>query len=949
MTTGHRDVGRLIAAYSRRAAETWAQARGLDPQKLRGPVLQKELARLLLASSALKAALAETTDEEQTALARIKLAGGKLPAQELKAQLAIDEVKEPDAAITSLMARGLLYYERSFEGYYGAWELWGSAQTSRMPLPPLWLPSEVNELVTVPDDLGRLPLEPAPPPSRIREGSFTTLQRDLYLLLQALRENPVKLLKSGGVSKRDSERLLKILPATGGAADDPTAGARTQGAWFHFLWFLIQAAELLHEEPGRMSVSPARLQFLSLDETQQALVLLRAWPKLLEWNEFLRIPTIQTEHDIYGDLGVDALSFGGFGFGDLPSPPQIAGARLMLMELFLREHPYPGWHSFTSLMASMQRFQVNFLIPRSDVQMLMPWGMRGGKEDRRYRGFFARDSKPRRYFDKDKDWNLVEGAFLRNLLEEPLLWLGIVRLGYQGDELVAFEVTERGAVAIGLIEPPAAPAARPQAGRESPSTQRALVVQPNFEVVVYPEVAGIALLVELDRFAERVSMDRAALYRLTRAGLCRGLQEGLTLAGIMRTLERHNAGPLPQNVAYSLAEWERLFSRIHVHRAVSLIEADDDAELAALRALPQLADAREIAPRLLLVPPGATVIALPQKPEILDYTAPITHALEFETPTRLRVLQPSPRLLHRLHQIAEPIDGVHHGAGEPRLGREADSGGGRTPGEDTEGARRGATRKGRRTAVSEAEPAGRSSSSDVSPETSVPPPCPPCLRGEPPSVFELSPGKVARAGKWWRWEAIHAFLASAARSQPPVELAVRLRGWAGEMAGAAVAPLLLLAAPSAEWLDQVLLVPEIKPLLLYRLSPTLAMVLEANRPRLEAALAELGIAVGGEVSVSGLITSAERAEAEAGEFLLVGPPRKRRALLEQAIAARRRVMLADVSYTGRLNQTKVDPLRIEGEGAGAALVARMDGYRYEHRYPLNRIQGVRMLDEPVKP
>ena len=40
-----------------------------------------------------------------------------------------------------------------------------------MPLPPLWLPSEINELVTVPEELGRLPLEAAPTPPQIREGS----------------------------------------------------------------------------------------------------------------------------------------------------------------------------------------------------------------------------------------------------------------------------------------------------------------------------------------------------------------------------------------------------------------------------------------------------------------------------------------------------------------------------------------------------------------------------------------------------------------------------------------------------------------------------------------------------------------------------------------------------------------------------------------------------------
>ena len=54
-------------------------------------------------------------------------------------------------------------------------------------------------------------------------------------------------------------------------------------------------------------------------------------------------------------------------------------------------------------------------------------------------------------------------------------------------------------------------------------------------------------------------------------------------------------------------------------------------------------------------------------------------------------------------------------------------------------------------------------------------------------------------------------------------------------------------------------------------------------------------------------------------------------------------------YGGKLAQAKVDPVRIEGERASASLVARMEGVRSEQYYPLNRIQGVRMLDEPTKP
>jgi hypothetical protein len=893
MSMDRRETARMLTSYSRRALETWAKARGLDPQRFRGPQLQGELARVLLAPASLKTALAGATTDEQTILARLKLEGGVLLAEELKAQLLIDGVKEPDAAFTALMSRGLIFFDRSFDGY-GRWELWGGTQQPFSP--SLWLPDEVAELVTIPDDLGHRPLESAAAPPQIREAAYATLRRDIYLLLQALRENPIKLLKSGDVSKRDSERLLKILPTTGAGENDPTAKARAGGAWFSFLWLLIQRAGLVAEEPGKMTASEAGLQFLGQSEAQQAHLLLRAWVNLLEWDEFRRVPS---------------LAFEAAGFGDFPSPPQLVMARAALMELLMRQRPYPGWYSITSLLASMYRFRVAFLIPRSDMMTFFPWQVNRTRGERHYRGFHARGSSPPRHFHKDKDWELVEGAYLRTLLEEPLLWLGIIRLGYAGDQLVSFELTERGAAAVGLIEMPApASSPSPREVAEGRGEGRALVVQPNFEVVVYPEIGGVPLLVELDRFAERVRMDRAALYRLTRADLCRGLQGGLTLAEITRTLELHNAGPLPQNVAYTLAEWEQLYQRIHVQRRVSLIEAADDAELRALRRLPELAKAREIAPRVLLVPADVLPRNLRLKPEVIDYTAPITNAIEFETTTRLRVLPGmlTPRLRHRLLQVADPV-------GEPgRSSKTASTASGPSPSAvDGEGWPKAGVRHQRDT-----------------------------------SQFELSREKVVQAARWWPWEAMLAFLTGAARKKPGADLAVTLKGWAGGLPPAALTAVTILAAPSASWLDEVMLVPEVKPLILRRLSPTLALVSEENRARLDAALAAIGVTTGADVSLGDLLSAATRAEAEAGEVLLIGPPRKRRALIEQAIAEKRRVSIAMMPYTGKLTQSKMDPVRIEGEGAGAYLVARVEGLRYEQQYALNRIQGVRMLDEPTK-
>jgi hypothetical protein len=870
MSTNRRDVARMLTSYSRRTLETWAIARGLDPTSLRGNALSLELAGLLLAPVLLKQALGEASPEERLTLARLKLEGGRLPPEELKAQLLVDGLTDPDAALTALMRRGLLFYDRSMEQYgYGRWEIWGAEQKFHGAVPPFWLPGELLEMVTVPDDLGHLPLEVVAEPPQVREAPFSMLQRDIYLLLHALQTQPVKLLKSGEVGKRESARLLQILPRTGAAEGDPTAGARSCGDWFEFLWLLLQRAGLVAIGAGQVEAADAGIRFLAQSEAEQARMLYQAWLHLPEWNEFSRVPTLEFEYA---------------GHTDYPHPTHLQAARQSVGELLVRQAVYPGWYSVDSLLQSVKRFRVAFLIFRANTPRYFTWETSSANDDRRYRGFFEARSKPRRYFNKDTDWEQVEGAYLRTLLAETFAWLGIVRLGYADGKLVSFQLTERGAFALGVLKelPARSQEGVPAAGGSSRSASearpdRALIVQPNFEVIVYPEIAGVPVLVELDRFAERVRMDRAAIYRLTRPALCRGLQAGMTLDEIVGTLERQNGGPLPQNVAYTLDEWRQLYDRIRVLRCCTLIEAEDDRELQELRRLPELATAREVATGVFLAPDDWAPRRLRGGVERFDYTAPITNAIEFESGRCLRIVPGarSPQLVHRLSQIAEPVDLAS-------------------------------------------------------------------------TAFALSAEKVRAAAKWWPWEAMHAFLMRASKTTPGPELGVTLKGWAGGLPAAALTSVTMLAAPSAAWLDQVLLIPEVRSLILQRLSPTLAVVAGENRERLDAALAEIGVSIGDAASLKEVMQSALKADSEAGETLLVGPPRKRRALMEQAIAEGRRLAIAMLPYGGRLTTTNLNPIRVEGEGSGAYLVAKVDGLRYEQHYALNRISGVRMLDESQK-
>jgi hypothetical protein len=57
------------------------------------------------------------------------------------------------------------------------------------------------------------------------------------------------------------------------------------------------------------------------------------------------------------------------------------------------------------------------------------------------------------------------------------------------------------------------------------------------------------------------------------------------LSEIIDILERQNGGPLPQNVAYTLAEWDRGYRRVWLRRAVLLEPEDGDDQQRILEAL----------------------------------------------------------------------------------------------------------------------------------------------------------------------------------------------------------------------------------------------------------------------------------------------------------------------------------------------------------------------------
>ncbi len=104
--------------------------------------------------------------------------------------------------------------------------------------------------------------------------------------------------------------------------------------------------------------------------------------------------------------------------------------------------------------------------------------------------------------------------------------------------------------------------------------QRALVVQPNFEVVfLAPSPLAEATLA---RFAERKGRGIGALFGITKKSILAAAGSGMTVAQVLDSLERLSAKPIPANVAREIAGWFDQCRSIAVRSAVLIHCPDAD-------------------------------------------------------------------------------------------------------------------------------------------------------------------------------------------------------------------------------------------------------------------------------------------------------------------------------------------------------------------------------------
>lgn len=414
------------------------------------------------------------------------------------------------------------------------------------------------------------PLGPPEEIARVREGDASAFRRDAFLYWSYAQHNEVTVIARGTVAKRHFVRIAQslLVPEEAESAQAEEELGRT-----YLLRRLLQDLGVLEVAGNRLRPGPRAAEFLALPDAEQTRRLYEAWLASRRWNEIARLPEFRE-----GSLA------------EQPAPPALVAGRQFLARL-LADAPAGQWIGLDEFVARVRRDHYEFLIPRRTE--------RGRRIDGIY-GSHNRNPLGLSLYDHDVPdetvgWELIERAFVYQVVTEALHWLGLVSLGYEADgRLAACRLTQVGRRLI-----------RGEPATEEAPDGKPLVAQADFQVFAYQHTPT-SVLAALESCAERVRVGPVFEYRLTRDSVYRAREQGYSADRIAALLDAHSATPLPQNVRQSLADWQREQERIVVRRGVSLLHAADPALLDALLTAPELTGklGRRLAPDALEVRPG---------------------------------------------------------------------------------------------------------------------------------------------------------------------------------------------------------------------------------------------------------------------------------------------------------------------------------------------------------
>jgi len=358
----------------------------------------------------------------------------------------------------------------------------------------------------------------------------------------------------------DDASLAALAPLSGGDVER-----------LDFLWSLMGDLGLI---VNAQALEPTMSSFLRQPGAARLHALTRAWLDSPRWTElglFLR-------HHAQLRL---RRRVSHYAFKKQQLLAQLAQGRRFVARL-LSTLPVERWISFPALREAMWRLWPDFLYGRQIYTYPEPsW-------------WFESEVSGRAYDPQQQaDWDEAYGAFVTQILEGPLLWLGVVALGYAQDGLAALQVTRLGAYLLGREAPPPVEAAGPLLRVHDDLT--ATLALDRAEDAVYDFLGQVAELFETDVNEFR--------YRFTPAQAHRAFEQGVGLDDVLAFIAKHSAAAAPESVRRAWQGWWEAYGRVRLYQGLTVIEFADDFALQELLASTSLSQhlIHAFSPRLVVI------------------------------------------------------------------------------------------------------------------------------------------------------------------------------------------------------------------------------------------------------------------------------------------------------------------------------------------------------------
>lgn len=546
---GNREWVTWLHAYDLPSLQTLCRARGIP---VREGMTKATLTRLLAAelprSSVLRSLLSDLQPSERAWLGLFGRNGGVLRESDVRR----GRTECPEAGLRRLAARGLVL-PGPFDGHIPH-----STFDVSSPAGPLWCPRAVLDLFA-----GENP-QPKLIPYRgevehVALADFRILEHDLVTLADQLRQAPVRKLKSGFPGKRFLSRVAQRFQQP---VDRATLTRMETSGRILFVYDLLDGMGIVRSRHDRITTSPVAEEFFTKPPPERVTQVFERWQQLLNYNEMYRIPELVFER------GFPDYEMGDGKADDLPTAERLVEARQFVVSL-CRGMPPGEWVRLDELIAAAYLLDDAFLVkpPRSYYYAHAPI----------YLGVLPTDDSQATGFwswglERAGNWSLVEGRFIREVFAGSLHALGLVDAARTPDGSPLFRMNELGRWLI--AEGPEPQLALPP--------KNALVVQPNFDIVVFPEGQDVSLLWPLLQATEVISRDVTLTLRLTADSIHRASHQNISAESVLSLLERHAHGPIPENVRQAMEDWEHRHQQVAITTLVDLVEAESGERFARL-------------------------------------------------------------------------------------------------------------------------------------------------------------------------------------------------------------------------------------------------------------------------------------------------------------------------------------------------------------------------------